>query len=92
MLVFHHFHHGGISSLGLCEQPRSPREETYSEEISCVGMDPVIIPEKTYDPECLPAVESMDLLSFLVLETSYYSKEQSFRSLHRRIINLFQGL
>ena len=83
MLVFHHFHHGGLSSLRLCEQPRSAREKRYSEKISCVGMDPVLIPEKTYDPECLAPVESMDLLSYLVLKTSYYSKDQfkAFRSL-----------
>ena len=58
-------------------------KKRYSEKFSRVGMDPVLIPEKTYDPECLPPVESMDLLSFLVLETSYYSKDQfkAFRSL-----------
>ena len=38
----------------------------YSEKISCIGIDPVLIPEKTYDPECLPPVESMYLLSFVV--------------------------
>ena len=48
----------------------------YLEKISCVGIDPVLIPDKTYDPECLPPVESMDLLSFLVLDMSYYSKDQ----------------
>ena len=43
------------------------------EKISCVGIDSVlIIPDKTYDPGSLSPVESMDLLSFLVLDTSYY--------------------
>ena len=58
-------------------------KKRYCEKISCVGIDPILIPEKTYDPDCLPRVESMDLLSFLVLETSYYSKDQfkAFRSL-----------
>ena len=43
----------------------------------------ILIPEKMYDPEYSPPVESMDLLSFLVLEMSCYSKEQfkAFRSL-----------
>ena len=52
-------------------------------KISCVGIDPVLIPDITYDPECLPPVESMDLLSFLVPDTSYYSKNQfkAYRSL-----------
>ena len=47
------------------------------------GFDPISIPDKAYDPECLPRVKSMDLLSFLVLETSYYSKDQfkAFQSL-----------
>ena len=58
-------------------------KKRYLEKISCVGIDPVLIPDKTYDPECLPPVESMDLLSFLVLDTSYYSKDQfkDYRSL-----------
>jgi len=53
------------------------------EKISCVGIDPILIPDKTYDPDYLPRVKSMDLLSFLVLGTSYYSKDQfqAFRSL-----------
>ena len=53
------------------------------EKISCVGIDPVLIPDITYDPECLPPAESMDLLSFLVPDTSYYSKNQfkAYRSL-----------
>ena len=58
-------------------------KKRYCEKISCIGIDPILIPEKTYDPDCLPRVESMDLLSFLVLETTYYSKDQfkAFRSL-----------
>ncbi|CAH3121722.1 unnamed protein product, partial [Porites lobata] len=58
-------------------------KKRYLEKISCVGIDPVLIPDKTYDPECVPPVESMDLLSFLVLDTSYYSKDQfkDYRSL-----------
>ena len=58
-------------------------KKRYSEKISCVGIDPILIPEEMYDPNCLPPVESMDLPSSLVLETSYYSKDQfkAFRSL-----------
>ena len=58
-------------------------KKRYCEKISCVGIDPSLISDKTYDPNCLPRVESMDLLSFLVLGTSYYSKDQfkAFRSL-----------
>ena len=35
-------------------------KKRYLEKISCVGIDPVLIPDKTYDPECLSPVESMD--------------------------------
>jgi hypothetical protein len=35
------------------------------------------------DPECLPPIEATDLLSYLVLETSYYTLKQfkAFKSL-----------
>lgn len=60
-----------------------PHMKKMLEKISCVGIDPVLIPDITYDPECLPPVESMDLLSFLGPDTSYYSKNQfkAYRSL-----------
>ena len=48
-------------------------KKRYLGKISCVGIDSVlIIPDKTYDPRCLSPVECMNLLSFLVLDTSYY--------------------
>ena len=55
----------------------------YIKKISIIGIDPVLIPEVKLDPECLPPVEAADLLSFLVLETSYYTNKQfkAFRSL-----------
>ena len=48
----------------------------YHEKISAVGIDPFLVPEKYFNPECLPPVESIDLVSFLVLETSYYTQNQ----------------
>ena len=38
---------------------------------------------KKFNPNCLPPVESADILTYLVLETSYYTKDQFkiFRSL-----------
>jgi hypothetical protein len=58
-------------------------KKRYIDKISCIGIDPFIIPENNFDPECLPPVESMDLVSYLVLETSYYTQQQfkAFRSL-----------
>ena len=37
---------------------------------------PAAIPDQQFDTECLPPIEAMDLLSYLVLETSFYTKEQ----------------
>ena len=48
----------------------------YIEKISVVGVDPVSIPSEQFDPECLPQIESTDLLGYLVLETSFYTRQQ----------------
>ena len=54
-------------------------KKRYYENISSVVIEPILIPDRAYDPDCLPRVESLDFrLSFLVLETSSYSKDQSF--------------
>ena len=55
----------------------------YMEKISVTGVHPCLIPEEKFDPEVLPPVEATDLLSYLVLDTSFYTKQQfkSFRSL-----------
>ena len=55
----------------------------YLQKISVLGIDPVLIPEEKPEPECLPPVEAADLLSFLVLETSYHTKDKfkAFKSL-----------
>ena len=48
----------------------------YLEKISVVGVDPVSIPSEQFDPECLPQIEATDLLGYLVLETSFYTRQQ----------------
>ena len=55
----------------------------YLEKISVIGIDPLVIPQQKYSSECLPPGEACDLLSYLVLKTSFYMKEQfkNFRSL-----------
>ena len=40
-------------------------------------IDFFLISGKNYNGECLPPIESIDLISYLVLETSYYTKEPS---------------
>ena len=61
--------------------------ERYKDDILAVGIDPFLVSEKEYDPKCLPPMESIDLVSFLVLETSYYSQNQ-FKAF--KIIWLYQ--
>jgi hypothetical protein len=58
-------------------------KKRYEEKISDIGVDPMLIEGKYFQPDCLPPVESTDLLFYLVLETSYYTKQQfkAFRSL-----------
>jgi len=51
-------------------------KERYMQKIACIGVDPFLISYQNYDAECLPPTESIDLVSYLVLETSYYTKEQ----------------
>ena len=40
-------------------------------KISVVGVDPAAMPSDQFSSECLPPIEVSDLLSYLVLETSY---------------------
>ena len=53
-------------------------KKRYYEKISCVRIQPILIPDKAYDPDCLLQVKFMDFrLSFLVLEISPpYGKDQ----------------
>lgn len=48
----------------------------YLQKISVIGVDPAIILSDQFGPECLSPAEATDLLSYLVLDTSYYTKEQ----------------
>lgn len=57
--------------------------QRYMEKISAIGIDPVLIESKNFEPDYLPPVECTDLLFYLVLETSFYTQQQfkAFRSL-----------
>ena len=63
-------------------------------------MDLASIPSDQFDPECLPLIESTDLLAYLVLETSHYTKDQfkAYKSLEAynqmvsRFVTSVQGL
>lgn len=58
-------------------------KERCLQKISVIGVDPASIPAEKFSPKCLPPVEVSDLLSYLVLETSFYTKKQfkAFKSL-----------
>ena len=53
------------------------------DKIAATGFDPVLLEGNHFEPDCLPPVEASDILSYLVLETSYYTRKQfnAFRSL-----------
>ena len=55
----------------------------YLQKISIVRVDLASIPSEEFDPECLPPIEAVNLQGYLVLETSYYTKQQfkAFKSL-----------
>ena len=74
------------TSIYLCEYAEKlvgDVKKRYQEKISEIGVDPLLVPQSKFSPECLPPVESMDLLSYLVLDTSFYTNTQfkAFRSL-----------
>ena len=50
--------------------------ERYVKKISTIVIDPALIEGKHFEPDCLPPVESTDLLCYLVLETSFYTQKQ----------------
>ena len=55
----------------------------YIEKKSVIGIDPATLWHAKLDPDCLPPIEATDLLSYLILDTSYYTAQQSkaFKSL-----------
>ena len=67
--------------------------ERYLKKISVVGVDPAAIPKEQFHSECLPPIEVSDLLSYLVLETSYYTNKQfkAFKSLeaYKQVVSGF---
>ena len=46
------------------------------QKISAIGVDLASVPTDQFSPECLPPIEVSDLLSYLVLQTSYYTYQQ----------------
>ena len=85
------------SSIPLSEYASELEEhvkQRYLQKISSIGVDPALIEGKltlrTLQPDCLPPVESIDLLCYLVLETSFYAQQQfeAFRSFSRHATRL----
>ena len=53
-----------------------PVRDRYLQKIAAIGIDPVLVEGKDFKPDCLPPVESTDILWYLVLETSFYTQKQ----------------
>ena len=49
----------------------------YIEKKSVIGIDSATLWHAKLDPDCLPPIEATDLLSYLILDTSYYTAQQS---------------
>ena len=58
-------------------------KQRYLEKISLVRINPATLIDAELDPQCLPPIEATDLLCYLVINTSYYTKKQfkAFKSL-----------
>ena len=65
----------------------------YIKNISVIGIDPAKLSHGKLDPDCLPPIKATDLLSYLVLDTSYYTAEQfkAFKGLeaHNQMVSEF---
>lgn len=48
----------------------------YLNKISVLGIDPQTIPCERFSTDFLPPIEATDVVSYLILETSYYTKAQ----------------
>ena len=46
----------------------------YLEKVTVIAVDRITIPDEHFSSECLPPVEATNLLSYLVLETSFYNQ------------------
>lgn len=68
----------------------------YLKNISVVGIDPFKISCEQFNTECLPPIEQSDLFGYLVLQTSYYTKDQfkNYKSLeaYNQVVSGFVAL
>ena len=78
-------------NLDVCVSPplsefakklESRARQRYLEKMSAIGIDPVLIESKNFEPDCLAPVESTVFLFYLVLETSFYAQQQ-FKAFRR---------
>ena len=51
-------------------------QQIYHEKVAVIAVDHITIPEEQFSLGFLPPVEGTDFLSYLVLETSFYTKQQ----------------
>ena len=60
-----------------------PVRDRYLQKMAAIEIDAVLVVGKDFKPDCLPPVESTNILCYLVLEASFYTQQQfkAFRSL-----------
>ena len=78
---------------GLESHVREREKRKFLKKISVVGVDLAAIPKEHFHSECLPPIEVSNFLSYLVLETSYYTNKQfkAFKSLeaYKQVVSGF---
>lgn len=65
-----------IPLSNYAKSPASIVKKRYIDKISCVRVDPLLIPDEKLSRECLRTVEAVDLVLHLVSQTSFYTTEQ----------------
>ena len=62
-------------------------KERYLAKISVIVVDPASIPIEQFNKECLPPMEVLDLVGYLVLETSHYTRKEfnAYKSLNASV-------
>ena len=65
----------------------------YLQKISVIGVDPFLLSSESLDSNCLPSIEAVDLVSFLILEHSFYTKQtfKNYKSLqaYNQVVSKF---
>ena len=62
-----------------------PVRDRYLQKIAAIGIDPVLTEGMDFEPDCLPPVESTDILRYLVLETQQFKASRSLEAYNQMV-------